>query len=128
MLHFFLSISRQLPNFKGKFRLMRFLLQSQLKSVSNIIVHAANGVLYKIPNINEIIGFSIYINGYYEKKYTNYFIESIPLNGVFIDVGANIGSICIPLAKARPDIAIIAIEASSKVLEYLRYNVDIMFL
>ena len=54
MLHFFLSISRQLPNFKGKFRLMRFLLQSQLKSVSNIIVHAANGVLYKIPNINEI--------------------------------------------------------------------------
>lgn len=118
------AISRKVPLFRGKYRLMRLLLRSQLKRLYDIIIIADEGIGYKLPNINEIIGFSIYINGSYEKEYQDYFIKNIPINGVFFDIGANIGSICIPVAKARPDITIVAVEASSKMFGYLCYNVQ----
>lgn len=48
--------------------------------------------------------------------------ENLPQNGVFIDVGANIGAISVILAKQRPDITIHAFEASSSVFKYLELN------
>jgi len=39
-----------------------------------------------------------------------------------LDIGANIGSICIPICKLRNDITAICIEASSKMFSYLERN------
>ena len=41
---------------------------------------------------------------------------------MYIDIGANIGSVAIPLCKRRPDIHCFAIEASDWVYKYLVTN------
>ena len=49
----------------------------------------------------------------------------LPQNGHFLDVGANIGSILIPLCTQRPDIKAIAVEAAPWIFQYLRSNVEL---
>jgi len=109
------KIARQLPSFRGKYRLIRFLLKQWIASKRDILIKTKNNIYFLLPNINEAIGFSIFINGVYEKDHINYIIDNLPLNSCFVDVGANIGTICIPVAKKRPDVKVIAVEASSKV-------------
>jgi FkbM family methyltransferase len=118
------SIFRKLPAFKGKHSLARFLLKHDINEKSNVIVKGAQGLVYKLPNLKESIGFEIYVNGVYEPAHIRLLVNNIPTNGTLLDLGANIGSICIPVSKLRPDIKIIAVEASPKVFEYLRYNVE----
>ena len=119
------KLFRFLPPFKGKYRLARFLLSGFIKDSKDLIVEGKYAIKYKLPNLKENIGFEIFIDGVYEPEYVEYFCIKIPLNGIFFDLGANIGSICIPLAKKRPDITIIAVEASPRVFEYLRYNIEL---
>lgn len=42
--------------------------------------------------------------------------------GTFVDVGANLGSICLPLARGRRNWRIVAIEAHREIAELLRKN------
>jgi FkbM family methyltransferase len=51
-------------------------------------------------------------------------ISKLPVNGVFIDLGANIGAITIPVCKNRGDITAIALEASPQMVKYLNENVN----
>lgn len=74
-------------------------------------------------NINDHIGWNIYLQGYFDVIHFAagvLFSKSIP--GVFVDVGANIGSVSIPLAAKRK-IEVIAIEASPTVASELEANV-----
>lgn len=119
----FIDILKRLPQFKGKFRLARFLFSSYLKEAVDIEIEGKFGITYKVPNIQESIGFELFVNGVYELAYINLILKGIPQNGVLLDLGANIGSISIPIAKLRPDIKIIAVEASPRVFEYLDNNV-----
>lgn len=119
------KLSRQFPVFPGKYSLLRFLLQHDIRTRKNVLVNAKNGLHFLLPNINEAIGFSVFINGVYEAEHIRFIVNNIPLNGCFIDAGANIGSICIPVAKQRPDVQVIAVEASAKVFGYLKQNVQI---
>jgi FkbM family methyltransferase len=48
----------------------------------------------------------------------------LPHNATFIDLGANIGSISVPICKLRPDIKAYAIEASSQIATYLKWNLE----
>lgn len=118
------KIFRKLPLFKGKYRLARLLLSSTIKNARDIEVQANYGIQYKIPNLTENIGFNIYVDGVYEKEYIQFIIDQLPQNGVLLDLGANIGSICIPIARLRPDVKIVAVEASPRVFSYLRHNVE----
>lgn len=120
----FTSFLQHLPNFKGKFRLLRIFLGSYLRKAKDIEIHGRNNIVYKVPNISECIGFELFVNGVYEKDYIDLIVQSIPANGVLLDLGANIGSISIPIAKQRPDIKIFAVEASPRVFSYLKYNVE----
>jgi FkbM family methyltransferase len=43
---------------------------------------------------------------------------------MFIDVGANIGAVAIPIAKARPNVSIVCIEADPKIQRLLQDNVN----
>lgn len=67
---------------------------------------------YQLPNVMETIGFEIFINGVYEEDTIHFIKSKIPRDNLFLDIGANIGAICIPLNKLRKDIKIICIEAA----------------
>lgn len=116
---------RRLPPFKGRYRLARFLFSGFINNRKDIIVTGKHGIKYRLPNLKENIGFEIFFDGIYEAEYVKYFCSTLPAKSVFLDLGANIGSICIPLAKLRPDITIIAVEASPRVFSYLRDNIEL---
>lgn len=80
---------------------------------------------FLIPNLKDSISLDLVINGFYEKGLVKLLSDKIPPSGVFLDIGANIGSITVPLAKARPDIQIVAVEASPWIYEYLRRNLEL---
>jgi FkbM family methyltransferase len=113
-----------LPKFRGKNRLARLLFHRLTHSFSDADISGKFGIQYKVPNIGESIGFELFVNGIYEQENIKLIIESIPKSGIFIDIGANIGAISIPIAKIRPDITLYAIEASPRVFSYLKHNVE----
>jgi FkbM family methyltransferase len=116
------TILRKMPSFKGKQRLASWLLKKQVSTLSDIVVKGKYGCVYKIPNIRENIGFDIYINGLFEEDTIHFILNNTPRNGILIDIGANIGSITIPVCKLRSDIKAICIEASPRVYSYLEFN------
>lgn len=120
----FENLIKKLPKFKGKHRLVRLFFSNTIKNLKDREIRGSFGLIYKIPNAKESIGFELFANGVYEREYINMIINSIPPNGLFLDIGANIGSISIPVAKLRPDIRIIAIEASPRVFSYLMHNIN----
>jgi FkbM family methyltransferase len=114
---------RLLPHFKGKFRLVRLLFSKKLQTAKNITVKGRHGLQYYLPNLEENIAFEIFADGIYEKETTALIIERLPANAVWLDIGANIGSITMPVCVARPDAKVICAEASSNVFAYLRQNI-----
>lgn len=118
-----IRLLQYLPEIKGKTRILRWLLRNYIKDKTNIIVRANRGLLFKIPNATEPIGFSVLINGYHEKETSNFIVQNVPPNGVFVDIGANIGTITLPVCIQRRDIKALCIEASLRVFNYLLENV-----
>ena len=45
--------------------------------------------------------------------------------GVLLDIGANIGSIAMPVCTTRPDVKVICVEASRNVFAYLKKNISV---
>lgn len=119
------KIFRKLPLFKGKQRLARGLLHNKIKRAHDLVVEGKYGCIYKIPNIKENLGFELFINGVYEEEIIDFILQRLPLNGVMLDIGANIGAIAIPVCKRRPDIRAIGIEASPRVYDYLKCNKEL---
>jgi FkbM family methyltransferase len=109
------------PLFKGKLRLAKLLIFNK-KNERKFIT--SKGIRYCLPNLEEVVSLELYVNGIYEKDTIEFICNSIPHNGVFIDVGANIGAICLEVAIARPDITVFAFEASPKVFDYLKKNTE----
>jgi FkbM family methyltransferase len=120
-----ISLLHNLPDFKGKRRIAKWLLGEYLKTTRDTIINGAGKLKFKLPNVIETIGFEILVNGVYEKETSDFIISHIPANGVFLDVGANIGAIAFPVCHKRKDIKTICIEASPRVFEYLKYNKDL---
>jgi hypothetical protein len=89
----------------------------------NLQISTKSG-LFELPNLVEIISFELFVNGYYERGLIELLRKSIPKNGVFIDIGGNIGSISISLALSRPDIKMISVEASPWIYKVLHKNVE----
>lgn len=81
------------------------------------------GCKYLLPNIIENIGFDIFINGQYEPEVHSLLLRLIPKNGSFLDLGANIGSIIVPLCKQREDIVAVGVEAAPWIFKYLQENI-----
>lgn len=116
------KLFRRLPDFKGKRRLSRILFKNLIRSGTNIFVEGEMQCVYELPNIKEAIAFDLFINGIYEKETIEFFVKRTPSSGVFLDLGANIGSITIPLLKKRPDLTCICVEAAPWIFEYLGRN------
>jgi FkbM family methyltransferase len=119
------KILRKLPDFKGKQRLTRLIYGNFIKKAADIPVTGTFGCRYILPNLVEIISYEIFINGMYEKDTHEFLMKRIPANSVMLDLGANIGSVVIPIGKKRKDLKVICVEASPWVFDYLKKNVEL---
>ncbi len=99
--------------YKGKLTIARLLIPYFNREVT---FNTLKKTRYTVPNLIENVSFELFVNGTYEPEIIEYICSSLPQNGVFIDVGANIGTVSIALAKARPDVEVYAFEASARVL------------
>ena len=111
--------------FRGKQKIARFFFRNKIKTAADIVVNGKLDCKFLLPNIKENIGFEIFIDGIYEKQNLDFIINKLPIGSIMLDIGANIGSICIPICKLRPDVEIIAVEASARMYGYLEKNVDL---
>jgi FkbM family methyltransferase len=118
------SLFRSLPLFRGKQRLARYLFSHKISKWTNLTISGKFGCVYTVPNLQENIGFEIFINGIYEAETINFIASKIKAGGVFLDMGANIGAISVPVAKLRKDILITSLEAAPWIYEYLKTNVS----
>jgi FkbM family methyltransferase len=116
------AMIRSLPNFKGKLRLIRFLFGKHISCKRNVSVNGKFGLKYRLPTVIDSIGVGIYINGVYEPDISKLIISKLPARGVYLDIGANIGSIAMPVCKKRPDVTAICVEASPKIFDSLSFN------
>lgn len=118
------SLIRKLPDFKGKHRLVKMLYGKKLRTSEDILVKGKFGCEYLLPNLEENVGLEIFINGVYEESIVNFLRKIIPQKGHFLDLGANIGAISIPVCKLRPDISTIGVEAAPWIYSYLQKNLQ----
>ncbi len=116
-----LSLLRIMPKFKGKSRLATFFIRG--KKFNDVKVNGRYKCTYLLPNAEENVGFEILVNGMYESETIDFIRCKVEENGLFLDIGANIGAITVPIAKLRKDINVVAIEAAPWILTYLESNV-----
>jgi len=91
---------RKLPDFRGNRRVSKDLLGSKILQKTDLTVKGKFGCTYILRNIQETIGFEIYINGIYEQETIDFILSRLTgTDGVFLDIGANIGAITIPVCK-----------------------------
>jgi FkbM family methyltransferase len=117
------SFLRLLPNFRGKTRVAKFL--SRKKDFQDVLIQGKYGCAYCLPNTTENLGFEMAINGIYEDETINFIKDAIASNGLFLDIGANIGAITIPIARLRPDVKVLAVEAAPRMFSYLTNNLQL---
>jgi FkbM family methyltransferase len=118
------ALMRKLPEFKGKHFLSRFFFNKQINEDTDIWVKGKYNSMYLLPHLKEHVTFEIYINGIHEYETHNFLLSRLPANGIFLDLGANIGAITIPLSKRRPDVKIIGVEAAPWIFRYLKENIE----
>lgn len=116
---------RKLPPFKGKRRLGNIVYADLIRQGKDIPVAGKFGCRYILPNLRETLALDIFLGGIYEPETHQFLTRSIPPNSTVLDIGANIGSISIPLAKNRTDLKFICLEASPFVFKYLQQNVEL---
>lgn len=99
------------------------LLRSELYKDETRSFTGKNNLTYTIPNTIDAIGRELLINGVFEKP-TISLIKNLLLPGeTFFDVGANIGAICIAVARDM-ELQIHAFEPNLDVFEYLKVNIS----
>jgi hypothetical protein len=107
----------------GKTRLGRMLLCPFL-SQTPAVLKDRDGWTYVLPSYAEPMAQDIFTFGAYERDTRDVILEFLSEKGTFIDVGANIGTLAIPIAKTRPQVSVICIEADPYINRLLRDNLN----
>jgi FkbM family methyltransferase len=83
----------------------------------------AYGMDFLFPMGDTAVGECLTRYGEFARPITDFLIaHATGAPGTLIDVGANLGSICLPFAKARPDWSVLAIEAHRGIAAMLSAN------
>lgn len=106
----------------GKSRLGRWLLRPFFL-VKPALLKDGQGCTYALPSYAEPIAQHLFTFGAYESDTVKFVLRFLSEEGVLVDVGANIGSIAIPVAKARPQASVLCIEADPDLHRLLLENV-----
>jgi FkbM family methyltransferase len=107
----------------GKTRLGRMLLHPFLSEMPAVLTDSA-GCTYVMPSYSEPIAQHLFTFGAYEPETQRVILEFLSERGTFIDVGANIGALAIPIARLRPRAHIVCIEADPEIHRLLQVNMD----
>ncbi len=113
---------RLIPDVPGKMRVARLALYPFRKHGQFLIPDRYGNRIY-CPSIEEPIALELSANGVYEADTLAAVLQRLPRNGVYLDVGANIGAMALPVARQRPDAQVICIEADPDIAAILRRNV-----
>ena len=76
------------------------------------------------PNVIEPIATSLFASGVYEPDTLAAILGRLKPGGVYLDVGANIGALALPVAALRPDARVVCVEADPDIAAMLRRNVS----
>ena len=121
------NLLQRLPDrMRGKQRIARWLLNALFMRKKITQVKGDFGLQYQLPNLIENVSFEIFINGTFEKETVDSILSIVgELNeAVILDIGANIGGIALPLAARVRNAKIYCIEASPRVFQFLKSNVE----
>lgn len=123
-LDFWSEIFPRLPSrMRGKHRLARWILGNRIPS-GEIQVRVEEEYEMILPNLQEPIAFSLFVDGEYEPELKNCMLDYLHRGSVFVDVGANVGSFTIPAADCVGAMGkVLAIEPSPHIFPYLKSNV-----
>jgi FkbM family methyltransferase len=113
---------RAIPEMPGKLRIARFALRP-FRKMKTVRMPDRFGNTLCCPSLEESIALAIFANGVYEPDTVAGIVSRLPRNGVYLDVGANIGVIALPVARQRPDVRVICVEADPAIATVLRRNV-----
>jgi FkbM family methyltransferase len=61
-------------------------------------------------DLRETIDLSIFLTGYFQRSVVEHLVDAIPVHGVVLDIGANRGSVAVPLVKLESTCTVYAIE------------------
>lgn len=81
------------------------------------------GCTYVLPSYAEPIAQHLFTFGAYERDTQNTILQFLSERGAFIDVGANVGALALPIAKSRPHVSIVCIEADPRIYRVLQENI-----
>jgi FkbM family methyltransferase len=116
-------VVRSVPDcLPGKTRLARAALRPFLKGEIACIPDRFGNVLH-LPGLEEPISLGLFAFGVYEPDTLWAILRHLRPSGVFVDVGASVGALALPVAAHRPDVRIICIEADPEIVSLLRRNV-----
>jgi len=116
------------PGTPGKTRLAHWLINpSSLACEAEVLDRF--GLRFLLPSLAEPIAFHLLIDGVYEPDVLAFILMSLracSADAVFVDVGASVGALTVPVARAIASAGqVVAIEASPRIIGYLTRNVEV---
>ena len=128
MKQFIANVFQRFPDrMRGKQRIGRWLFKALHMSNNATQIQGDFGLNYYLPNLLENVSFEIFVNGTFEKETAEAIfaiVRNISHEAVVLDIGANIGSIALPLAARSKNTKIYCIEASPRVFQFLKKNIE----
>src|SRR5271165_2502584 len=116
-------VVRAVPDrLRGKMRLARLALRPFLNGRMARIPDRFGNVLH-VPSLEEPMSEGLFGFGVHEPDTLGAILDRLRPSGVFVDVGANVGALALPVAACRPDARIICIEADPQIVSLLKRNV-----
>ena len=113
---------RCIPNqLTGKTRIRRAALRI-LRSHLPVRIPDRYGNSIWCPSLDEPIAAALFASGVYEKETIDTILSHLPFDGTYIDVGANVGAIALPVAARRPNGRVICVEADPAIAAILQRN------
>ena len=116
------SVVRAVPELRGKTRLARLALRPFLKVGIAHLPDRFGNVLH-LPSLEEPMSVNLFGFGVHEPDTLAAILHYLGPAGVFVDVGANVGVLTLPVAACRPDTRVICIEADPQIVALLERNV-----
>lgn len=82
------------------------------------------GAPFRVGSGNNLIEIGILLRPEYNGREIEFLLMDAPDDAVFVDIGCNVGLFSLPLAVARPNGLVAAIDANPKMIAQLRWNAD----
>lgn len=80
------------------------------------------GAAFRIQGERNLIENGLLLVPEYNRTDIDFLLEDAPANGTFVDIGCNIGLYSLPMAAARPQGRVLAIDANPRMIAQIEWN------